>query len=127
MVQTTPIPVSGEFAPLGAMAFLAALAYPEEKDIPKRERFILMAKRLWGWDVVPKKIRRNVIKPEYQKNDNNKNSIENTLKLAEKRIVIRRLPAAGVFRSLMPEIIIEPEARSWTVDDVPEKHLKHSP
>ena len=42
--ETIELPVSGGLAQLGAMGYLAILAYPKRTDIPRRRAFITAAK-----------------------------------------------------------------------------------
>lgn len=95
VTETTHIPVKGDKAHLGAIAYLAVLAYPERAEWPKRDKFVEAAKAWLCKQYMYRRERKRAatnILPKYRSFKWEK--IDGTLKQAFYRIEAWRLPAA---------------------------------
>ncbi len=92
--ETTAIPTSGLAAPLGAMAYLAVLAYSARVEWRKRDEFMNAFRALLSKAAVKRGYPREKVREDFCRMPNQK--INNVLKAAERRIVRWRFPAVRV-------------------------------
>lgn len=94
--EVTRIPVSGVDAHVGAMGFLAVLAYPE--SIKKRDELVFAMKACFARGQIPRGRGRRVLPAEMREMENQQ--IDGRLDRAHRRIVDRLLAADMINRVL---------------------------
>lgn len=114
LAETTTLPTTGADAHLGAMGFLAALAYPQ--DISKRNQFVEAAKANLTKIYIARGMPRAVAKPQFRRYVNR--TIKNKIRRCQHRIETRRLPAAMMARWILlhhPPLVrvVDPENPAW--------------
>lgn len=96
-LEVTYLPTTGHAASVGAMAFLAVLAYPNERR--KRDMLIHAMKAGLLKSAVPQGKGRSALRDDLRTFPNRR--IENVVGMAVKRIAGRRIPAARMLHWLI--------------------------
>ncbi len=97
--EVTAIPTQGKDAHLGAIAYLAVLAYPDRKEWSKRDGFMKASKALLLKAAIKKGYPRKKIPREYS--GFKKDAIKGTLRQGFRRINDRRMYAAEMARGML--------------------------